>query len=238
MIAPGTIQPIQSFDPDQVSDLGSDAAAACGLLIKADDKLPTWVGSTKACLTSQELARLDRINHQPSATLFRLGRCVVRSVLARVLECSPSAVSITLTADGKPVLPVPSGWHFNISHTGEWLGVVFSRQPIGIDLEQLQHGRDLHALVRRFFADEEQSQYFALPDDMKPLGFTRGWTCKEALLKAVGSGVRDLQNCVVDLDPRHPPAVLHAVPNTGAWTLHLEGYLQTHGFLLAIAQPA
>ena len=40
------------------------------------------------------------------------------------------------------------------------------------------------------------------------MAFLRGWTCKEALLKGVGCGSRELAGCVVELDPDRPPAVI------------------------------
>ena len=71
--------------------------------------------------------------------------------------------------------------------------------------------------VNRYFADEERTQFAALPDPLRRPAFLRGWTCKEALLKGIGSGVRDLRNCAVCLDPDAPPRVLRS-PQPG-WRL-------------------
>ena len=62
------------------------------------------------------------------------------------------------------------------------------------------------------------SPFVSLSPTLRPRAFLQGWTCKEALLKAIGSGVRDLQNCRVYLNPDEPPAVIQS-PGTGRWIL-------------------
>jgi phosphopantetheinyl transferase len=79
-------------------------------------------------------------------------------------------------------------------------------------------GRDIHGLVHRWFTKVEQQQFATLPAELLGEAFLRGWTCKEAVLKALGTGVRDLQNVSVDLDPRHPPSVLEC-PGSNCWQL-------------------
>ena len=98
------------------------------------------------------------------------------------------------------------------------LVLAVSRRIVGVDVELPSTGRDIHGLVNRWFTEAEKQQFAALPAALQPEAFLRGWTCKEAVLKALGTGVRDLQNVTVDLDPRLPPQVLEC-PGSMRWEL-------------------
>jgi 4'-phosphopantetheinyl transferase len=71
--------------------------------------------------------------------------------------------------------------------------------------------------VERFFAPPERDQYRGLPGELRPSAFLHGWTCKEAVLKGIGCGARELDRCVVDLDPRRPPRVVGPAATAAGW---------------------
>jgi len=181
-------------------------------LLADADPLPGWVDAD--ALAPDEVARLARTRHPAAREHFRRGRLTVRSLLAMTLGCHPREVVFTVSPDGKPEVP---GVHFNVSHTAGLVAVAVGPVPVGVDVEATDTGRDIVGLVSRFFAAEEREQFAALPETSRMTAFLRGWTCKEALLKGIGSGVRDLQNCAVCLDPDRPPRVLRS-PVCG-WTL-------------------
>lgn len=181
-------------------------------LLPDSDPLPAWVDPD--ALSPDELARLHRTNHPAAREHFRRGRLAVRSLLAVALGCHPCEVPIATGAYGKPEA---AGVHFNVSHTAGVVAVAVAPTPVGIDVEAADPRRDFAGLVHRFFADEERQQFVRLPEPLRRRAFLRGWTCKEALLKGIGSGVRDLQNCAVCLDPDAPPRVLRS-PQPG-WRL-------------------
>ncbi len=181
-------------------------------LLPDADPLPAWVDPD--ALAADELDRLHRTRHPAAREHFRRGRLAVRSLLAVTLGCHPREVSLAVTADGKPMC---DGVHFNVSHTAGLVAVAVGPVPVGIDVEVADAGRDIVGLVNRFFAEEEREQFARLPEQLRPSAFLRGWTCKEALLKGIGSGVRDLQNCAVCLDPDQPSRVLRS-PLPG-WSL-------------------
>jgi len=171
------------------------------------DALPTWVDAH--ILSFDEQARAERISHIPTRNQFVRCRLLLRTLLASRLDCSPSAIAFTIAPDGKPHLANRADRHFfNVSHTEGLIAIAIGPRPLGIDVEVHRDHRDRAGLVDRYFAIEERQQYHALPEALKPAAFLRGWTCKEALLKGTGAGVRDLQNCAIDLDPRLPPRVL------------------------------
>lgn len=92
--------------------------------------------------------------------------------------------SIELTDFGKPY--IPSGIHFNISHSGESVICAFSEKtPIGIDIEE-KKAVDIYEFDG-IFSDLEWNTLVNDPDPKE--NFYRFWTTKESVIKAVGKGL-------------------------------------------------
>lgn len=179
--------------------------------------LPDWV--TPDPFTAPELARLARTTHPKAREQFRRGRTVLRSALGLWLGVPPQSVPLAITADGKPVLDGIDGKHFNVSHTDGTAVFALGKVPVGVDVERHSPTRDLAGLVKRYFTPEENEQFHQLPDESKAAAFLRGWTCKEAILKGIGCGVRELANCAVELDPTRPARAVRTPVGHGVWEL-------------------
>ena len=91
---------------------------------------------------------------------------------------------------GKPYAPAHPDIEFNLSHAREHVLIAIARrQPIGVDLERVDRQIEIEDLARRFFAPAEADALEALPAPMRLVAFLRLWTCKEAVLKALGEGI-------------------------------------------------
>ena len=106
---------------------------------------------------------------------------------------------LTYTEDeyGKPWLDNRQQMHdvqFSISHTKNAIAVAIDTQPIGIDIESVvsnQRIADDHFMNRTMSPAEQQTIASASEPCM---AYTELWTCKEALLKARGTGVTNLDS--------------------------------------------
>jgi len=82
---------------------------------------------------------------------------------------------------------------------------------------------DAASLVKRFFSPKERAQYEALPPDQQHDAFFRGWTRKEAFIKATGKGLAfPLDQFSVEIRPLARPALLDVQGSTDAakaWSL-------------------
>lgn len=148
-------------------------------------KLPQHAQKT---LSLAERQRLEAMAHPRQASLFLLGRFLLRHWLGRRLEQDPAGIDIRIDAGGKPA-PADPDWHFSISHSGDWLALALARgAEIGLDLEcrQLDPPR-IQRLARRYFSRAEQHWLAQSPDPAQD--FLRLWTVKEAVLKAEGGGI-------------------------------------------------
>lgn len=168
-------------------------------------------------LAPGERERADRYRLPRARTQFVAARGTLRAVLGRYLGCPPAAVPLAVEPGGKPTLGPGGGPHFNLSHSGEVGLIAVAARPVGIDVEEVREMPNAGGLVERFYAAEERAAFAGLPIELQTAGFFRAWTCKEALLKAVGRGLQDLESCVVELDPRAEPRVIRFDP--GQWRL-------------------
>ncbi|MBR5678418.1 MAG: 4'-phosphopantetheinyl transferase superfamily protein [Paludibacteraceae bacterium] len=84
---------------------------------------------------------------------------------------------------GKPLLP--NGPYFSISHCKSGIAVAVDEQPIGIDIETIRHAD--RELIERTMNAKEQKRIQTDRD------FTRLWTQKEAVGKAIGTGLQSFE---------------------------------------------
>lgn len=86
--------------------------------------------------------------------------------------------------------PLPfNGNHWSLTHKPNYVGGVIASSRIGIDLEEI---RPCSAgLFKKTAGKEEWHLSDMDPDTL----FFRYWTSKETVLKAVGTGMRDLSKC-------------------------------------------
>jgi 4'-phosphopantetheinyl transferase len=110
----------------------------------------------------------------------------------KALEISAKKSRIQLTdlkKDEKGV-PLPfNGHYWSLTHKSKYVAAVIASTPIGIDIEKIRSCSK--ALFRKTARDSE----WKLSDTDPFILFYRYWTSKESVLKASGTGIRDLSKC-------------------------------------------
>ena len=146
---------------------------------------------------------------------------------------------IARTGRGKPYAPALAGIDFNLSHARDHALIAVARgQSVGVDLERVDRKLDAHDLARRFFARREAEAVDALPEPERAIAFLRLWTCKEAVLKALGAGISfGLDRVAFDLDAGGNPLAIADVAAEAGEAEHWQVSLlePTTGFLGALA---
>jgi 4'-phosphopantetheinyl transferase len=172
-------------------------------------------------LTGEERARAERYRPATAIRQFVSTRALLRRILGAQLGVPPLEVPISNTGAGKPVL-AGAGIHFNVTHTDGLALIALAHRAVGIDVERVRDIANPEGLVSRFFSPRERDEFLALPTALWPAGFFRGWTCKEALIKASGLSVAYLDGFDIELHPERPAALLaarHPVVAAASWTL-------------------
>ncbi|HLU66502.1 MAG TPA: 4'-phosphopantetheinyl transferase superfamily protein [Kofleriaceae bacterium] len=162
-----------------------------------------------AAITPDEAARRLRFRREEDRARFLLGRATLRQEVGRALGLPPRDVPLAASESGKPVV-AGGALEVNVSHAGDVVLVALARgAAIGVDVEQLdpRYAGDPGVPLSR----RELGDLAALPPDLRLRGFFHAWTAKEAIVKAVGTGLGlPLDSFDVSVDPRRPPALLAA----------------------------
>ncbi|AMV26379.1 4'-phosphopantetheinyl transferase psf-1 [Gemmata sp. SH-PL17] len=158
-------------------------------------------------LTAEEQTRALRYKIAKAREQFSIGRGLLRELLGACLNVAPRTVPLAYLPSGKPVLTEETGLHFNVTHTDGIAVIAVSWHRVGVDVERVRIVENEDGLVRRYFSPAEGAAYRALPERHRRAGFFRGWTTKEAVIKAAGATVACLADFDVELDPERPPCV-------------------------------
>lgn len=144
-------------------------------------------------LSLDEQARADRFKFEQHRDRFIAGRSFLRSLLSTYLQTDPISLEFEYASHGKPSLK-NSPIQFNLAHSQHLaLYAVTYDRLVGIDLEAIRPVDDLNGLVKRFFLP---SEYKAIQADNSL--FFQYWTCKEAFLKATGTGLSKLKELEIE----------------------------------------
>jgi 4'-phosphopantetheinyl transferase len=88
--------------------------------------------------------------------------------------------------------PLPfKGTHWSLTHKIQYVGAVVASARIGIDIEQIR------PCSKALFKKTANQTEWSLADNHSSTLFFRFWTSKECVLKAVGTGIKDLSKCRV-----------------------------------------
>lgn len=148
-------------------------------------------------LPADERQRAEAMRSVPVRRDFLLSRFLLRRVLGACLGVPADAVVLHAGEHGKPTILAADGRpaiHFNQSHShGLWLLGVTRTVPVGVDVEGPRVVTNAERLAKRVFTAAENTELAAAAAASAGPGvsdriFLRGWTRKEAVLKAVGSG--------------------------------------------------
>jgi len=114
----------------------------------------------------------------------------LRPLLAAYVGCRADELALIRGEHGKPRLAVPATLEFNLSHTRDGALVGISReQALGVDIETRHRSRPVVELAGRYFADGEAAALSRVAAPHRQVAFLRLWSCKEAVVKALGRGI-------------------------------------------------
>jgi 4'-phosphopantetheinyl transferase len=148
-------------------------------------------------LDESERQRAARYHFDVHRFRFISGRGKLREILADIVNCQPEDIIFGFTEFGKPGIKYPvrsNNIQFNVSKSSVMGAVAVSQGiQIGLDIEQVNADgiADCDLIVESEFTGDEIKWYQKHGADERPAAFYRLWTCKEAYLKALGSGLND-----------------------------------------------
>jgi 4'-phosphopantetheinyl transferase len=144
-------------------------------------------------LSPEEKARSERFYFERDCDRYIVGRGILRTLLSRYLGIEASRIEFVYGPHGKPAVATDSRdklLQFNLSHSNDQALYIFGwDHSVGIDLEYICPMQDADDFAAQFYSARETALINSLSDDQKWDAFFKLWTCKEAFLKANGSGL-------------------------------------------------
>jgi 4'-phosphopantetheinyl transferase len=159
----------------------------------------------KGRLCENELNRASRFHREADSRRFVVARGFLRSVLGSYVSADPASLQFHYSERGKPRLDIPSqDFRFSISHSGERALIAVSLgREVGVDIEKITPNTQCDKLAGRFFSSAEFEALMKIEQEDRIRSFFRYWSCKEAFLKAQGTGLsRSLSSFDVELGSR------------------------------------
>jgi 4'-phosphopantetheinyl transferase len=155
-----------------------------------------WARAEKAALralSEPEAERVARMKNPEARERLLASLAGTRRMLGQVLDMPASDVDLQRDADGAPFLADQTDRRLSISRSEGWTAVALGdARSLGLDIERMRSidWRPMLAMVCR---SAERDAMLALEDgapDRALSAFFELWTIKEAVLKAVGKGLR------------------------------------------------
>nr|WP_246504130.1 4'-phosphopantetheinyl transferase superfamily protein [Plastoroseomonas arctica] len=157
------------------------------------------------CLAEADEAHAARFVRAEDRASSRAARAGLRAILGDSLGLPPLELEFDVAPMGKPRLAFPanSGVHFNLSHSHGLAALGVARFALGVDIEAVRPVED--DLAHAVFSPAELDEFARLTPAGRRLAFFLGWTRKEAVVKALGSGLHaPLDRFSVSLTPGQP----------------------------------
>lgn len=195
-------------------------------------------------LSDDEKQRAAAFRFDKHRNRFIAGRGRIREILADRTGCTPADIVFRLNPYGKPSIREPDHamyLRFNAS-SSETLGAIAlsNHDAIGFDIEKVKPGKlvDYDLIVEHQFTAEEYDWYAEHTERFRSRAFFQLWTCKEAYLKAVGTGLSgELKSFSIDLRAKAPVVSRTELEDSASSKFRLRQFELEDGFIACLASP-
>ena len=164
--------------------------AAGHVLVSIVDPALLGEAAARASLRPDEEEVAARVRFEKDARHWRACRAALRQILGEALGIAPVELALVNGEFGKPALEAPHHrLHFNLSHCEDLALVALSLDgPVGVDIEPAGRAASLLGCEATFCHADEIAE---LPGEegRRAAALLEIWTRKEALLKALGTGM-------------------------------------------------
>lgn len=178
----------------EVTALDVPRASKAGVEVRlvAFDLLASLEAPQLAALDDDERSRAARFLRREDAMRHAATRAALREVLGAWLGRPAHALRFARDDAGRPRLADAFGasLDFNVSHSGAYALIALSAtRRVGIDIESRRERFDWRSVAGGVFSPHEVAYLESLPDALHGDAFYDAWTAKEALVKALGTGI-------------------------------------------------
>lgn len=144
-------------------------------------------------LSVDEISRANQFHREVDHNRFIAARGLLRIILSRYISRDAANIAFSYSKFGKPYIASTSNASeltFNIAHSANLAVYAITRKrKIGVDLEKVQAKFGGNEIAETVFSANEIAHLRSLSSQEQDSAFFKGWTRKEAILKAMGTGL-------------------------------------------------
>ncbi len=139
-------------------------------------------------ISNEKRERMKRLLNLCDINRTLIGDLLIRSLVCQKYKMNNEEIKFIYNEYGKPFVQKFSDFHFNISHSGEWVVCATANSNVGIDIERVSNIEALK-LANEFFSEEEFYDLSNMNSDEQINYFFDLWTLKESYIKTIGKGL-------------------------------------------------
>lgn len=221
--------------PENV-DVLADAVKIWMISVK---KHRRYIPYLRKMLSEDEICRAFKYHFDSDRERYIIRRGMLRVILSHYLYEDAHKIMFAYNSFGKPEISEslnPYQIKFNLSHSGDFIVfAITSDQNVGIDVEYIRPIDDMTSIINRFFTSTEKMTFRTMPDSRKVEAFYKWWTQKEAVMKAIGTGISfGFEEFSVNIDPDKPAGLLNVEANA-IERFRLVSWKPVYGFIAVLA---
>ncbi|MGL4346220.1 MAG: 4'-phosphopantetheinyl transferase family protein [Cellulosilyticaceae bacterium] len=131
--------------------------------------------------------QIEKYKRHEDAVRKLYSELMVKKIIKETLYLVEDQINIQTNAYGKPFVEGYPKFHYNVSHSGDWIVCAVASSPVGIDVEEIGD-IDLD-IAKRFFSPKEVDYLFSKDLAYQKECFFELWTLKESYIKQIGVGL-------------------------------------------------
>ncbi|TYR81432.1 4'-phosphopantetheinyl transferase superfamily protein [Priestia megaterium] len=130
--------------------------------------------------------RMNKFVHIDDAYRTLVGELLVGFILCKRYGLKRKELEFSTNFYGKPFLCHYPFFHYNVSHSGEWVVCAVHDKTVGVDIEEV---RPFDVQMAKGLFTEEEYRDLLNEKEKRTSVFYDIWTLKESYIKAVGKGL-------------------------------------------------
>lgn len=157
-------------------------------IVKILDMSTNEIDNLARFITEEKRNKITRFKYKKNKISSLISDILIRNIISDKLNIKNNEIQIKKTNYGKPYLENELSFHFNISHSGDYVACAIDNKVLGIDIEE-KKDIDYEGIANNFFCNDEIE--FILDGNCyeRLTKFYRVWTLKESYIKADGKGL-------------------------------------------------
>ena len=172
-----------------------------------------------AMVSEEKRKKVGRYRYPEDASRTLIGEVLARHIISETFHLPNDQIRFTEGRYGKPAAEGLNDFHFNISHSGNWIVCGAGTKPIGVDVEKIKPIN--FDIAERFFSPSEHHDLMEKDDSERLSYFYHLWTMKESFIKQAGKGLslpldsfsvklNEQGRASVETPPGYPPCYIQA----------------------------